>query len=662
MKRLLLFLLFPLVTFGQAWNGLIPAGSGIDWTQVGIWGPSNSGYVGIPTTRTQCGTTITPIGGGTSDVSQIQTALNNCASAHPLTASSPGDGGYVLLGNGTFTIDAFITLKNNTTIRGSGPRNTVLNVTIGGSGAVLPFQVGNTSAASGTFTTITAGATQGSTSITVSGGTIPTVGQLLLIDEIDPAWVDLKGCNWCNVFMQGTTGQIVEVLTSGGGTVTFRPPLYFNYQPNSPRGHPYNVGVKYAGIEYLQTFANNNTVACTNGGAYYCGVEYFSGAEYSWVKGVEHNFADGAHELIRWSLGVEVRDSFFHDGFDHSSVLQNDDEISLNSFSSANLIENNILFRQHSSIHNKWATSGNVIAYNYIDNNYATDTSPGSPWMQYDTGDHGATPMFILYEGNIGNKLQPDDVHGSSAYVTMFRNYYKGSRLYTPPSNSRGALVHTGSPSACAANTFTVECWEDSTQGLRAFSIDVVDEFCNLVGNIAGSAHMAGLSPYGIIAPSGSLPGVTIQSTQNLPAAIAIGYNGGQSGAGSTTGTGCPGGTCGSPATTYLHGNYNFVSQTFQWTNGVTHTLPASFYRSSPPAYWGTHAWPPIGPDVVSGATGWNGAGYVSTIPALDCFNNASLDANGYPLFDPVACYPVTNPGNNNPGVAVPTILIARAN
>ncbi len=625
-------LLFPLVVIclslsthaqAQSWLGLLPAGSAVDWTQAGIPG-------GIPTNRTQCGSTLTPSGGG--DSAAINAALSSCASAHPL----PGAGGYVLLGPGTFQMNTALVMQSNVTLRGSGPRNTILNDTVN---AYTKIQFGNTGPGS-TYATITGGATQGSTSITVTGATI-NVGQLLVISQLDPSWVDEGDCTWCATG-EGNTNQIVEVLTSSGGTVTFRPPLYYDYSPNSPRAYPFNPGVKYAGLEYLQIYANNTTNLCGNNGNR-CGVEWFMGALYSWMRGVENNFADEGHAQLWYSLGVEVRDNFFHDGWYHRSG-QNDNQLQLGYANSGSIIENNIFYRMHSSIIYSWGGGGDVVAYNYLAGNYHMEPPSYENWLIYDTGGHGAEPWFTLFEGNKGDKFQADNLHGGSAYFTLFRNYYRGSRLFTPPADTRGALQHTVNPTTCSPSaTPTVECWEDNYYDMRAYSIDAPHVYYNLVGNLSNSPRLATHNPYGImIAPATGGDHYTC---------ISIGYNSASGGAGSST-------SPGSAATTYLHGDFNCSSGTFQWASGVTHTLPASFYLSSPPPYWGSHAWPPIGPDVASGATGFNGAGYVSTIPAEDCFNNSAKDANGYPLFDPIACYPSSSSGGGN-GPAPPTGLAA---
>src|SRR5438093_10110706 len=72
----------PLSAQAAAWSGIIDPSRAIDWSQAGVPG-------GIPTNRTQCGSTIGP----TNDASVIQNALNSC-----------GPNQFVKLGPGTFNL------------------------------------------------------------------------------------------------------------------------------------------------------------------------------------------------------------------------------------------------------------------------------------------------------------------------------------------------------------------------------------------------------------------------------------------------------------------------------------------------------------------------------------------------------------------------------
>src|SRR5262249_47596767 len=140
--------------------------------------------------------------------------------------------------------------------------------------------------------------------------------------------------------------------------------------------------------------------------------------------------------------------------------------------SSANLVENNIFFRQHVSIMHEWGAAGNVIGYNYSTGNYHQDFLA---WLITDFDFHGAHPMFNLFEGNVGIKFQADSTWGSSSHTTVVRNWFLGSNQYVPPMNTRGTL-QTQSAQWESANTY-------------AYSIDYPAQYFNMIGNIAGSDY-----------------------------------------------------------------------------------------------------------------------------------------------------------------------------
>src|SRR2546428_3649262 len=92
----------------QSSSGIIDPSRAIDWSTAGVPG-------GIPTNRTQCGSTVAP----TNNVTVINNALAAC-----------GANQYVKLGAGTFTLAGGINVSvNNTTLRGSGPDQTILKFT-----------------------------------------------------------------------------------------------------------------------------------------------------------------------------------------------------------------------------------------------------------------------------------------------------------------------------------------------------------------------------------------------------------------------------------------------------------------------------------------------------------------------------------------------------
>jgi len=83
-------------------------------------------------------------------------------------------------------------------------------------------------------------------------------------------------------------------------------------------------------------------------------------------------------------------------------------------------------------------------------------------------------------------------------------------------------------------------------------------------------------------------------------------------------------------------GNYDYFSQTTHWdpqelpageTAPADQTLPASLYLADKPSWFGSVAWPAIGPDV---------SGMSNKLPAQLCYESNNL---GGGAFDASRCY-----------------------
>src|SRR5579871_6351613 len=158
--------LLALVSMGclsaQSWSGILHPSRAINWQRanVGVSG-------GIPTSYTQCGSTIAA---GASSA-QITSAISGCAANT-----------YVLLGAGTFNLSSSIQIvgKSNVALRGSGPASTKLVFSGAGSGGIFsaPIWIANAPAISADSAgaqpggsnscTWTAGFAQGATTVTLS--------------------------------------------------------------------------------------------------------------------------------------------------------------------------------------------------------------------------------------------------------------------------------------------------------------------------------------------------------------------------------------------------------------------------------------------------------------------------------------------------------------
>jgi hypothetical protein len=150
-----------------------------------------------------------------------------------------------------------------------------------------------------------------------------------------------------------------------------------------------------------------------------------------------------------------------------------------------------------------------------------------------------------------------------------------------------------------------------------------------MVGNVVGSSQMQSLIAYGT-STMGQVATVEFPSTRSYDA-DAYGWSFGYGEASDDgTGTGCDGvsGTChlaGTSATDLITGNYNNIGAATSWASG-TLTLPASFYQTSKPSWWGSIPYPATGPDV-TGGSGPGGTTYGN--PAYQCFLNVMHGTDG---------------------------------
>jgi len=586
---------------GQAWKPLLaPDGTpnrAIDWTQ--------SGAGAIPGRNTRCASLTATV---TAD--QINAALAKCAS-----------GQTVFLEAGTYQISGSLHVPSNVTLRGAGADQTILNATGAGEAVValgsggVPFRP----------RVIKGGATAGSTRIELVSAEGIGAGKFLVIAERnDPTYVTAAGsggnCNWCD---GGWTkdggmarGQIVEVTAASGNTMTISPALYSSYT-REPIAVPFDMAATHAGVEDLQVRANN-TGSGANFGLQMCA--------WCWVKGVESNYTDGDHVSIQWGYRDEVRDSYFSNAFLHVPGAH-DSDIQIALKTSASLIENNILERNHESVMLEWGAAGNVIAYNYMmgefDSEAANVVIGGVDY-------HGAHPQNNLLEGNVLTAIYADSVWGSSSDTTAFRNWVVGTNRVCEPLHGRGAVNCSG------------EHAHYGFQAARAVQLSYLSARNNFIGNVIGSPQMQTLKGYSQPVPQAATLEYPAKRVYETATGFSFGYGSAND---DGTGDGCGGGAppchaAGTSATDLLHGNFNNADGGLAWAPGKTHVLPLSFYLADKPAWWGRLPFPAIGPDVTGGA-GPGGHSYGN--PAEVCYTRimgGSDGGAGSPLnFNAGRCY-----------------------
>jgi hypothetical protein len=163
-----------------------------------------------------------------------------------------------------------------------------------------------------------------------------------------------------------------------------------------------------------------------------------------------------------------------------------------------------------------------------------------------------------LWEGNIGYKIQGDDVWGTSDYQTIFRSRSFGYQSDAITATNAGVQF---SP---------------------------MNHYMNVIGSVLGTSGKS--TDYeadagGSYSTSKLYIWVLGISNQGAPDDSEV------------------------VSTILRHGNYDYVTNSTIWDPSIPdHTLPASLYLSQKPDWWCNETpWPPIGPDV---------AGLVNAIPA----------------------------------------------
>lgn len=675
---LTILLSLPIITKGQAWSGIIDPARAVDWSQAGIPGGVPSGSWANCITAA-CNT----LWNGGVDGVQV-TAANINSAVTSATGSStvvrvPGSGVTRILTSG-------ISMKNNVVVRGQGADQTILafSGTAGCGYQALVCLAPSTIPSPGDEKNVcnwTSGYAKGTTTITLAncGSATPAlgsisnlqVGNLIFLDQIDDSNTDTGNIwicatiNVCGNTVPGggqrTNGGTVSsvsnrsqqqtvtvtscdgnfstghVCASGAG-ITISPGLYMpNWRsgqlPQAWYGSAYTFN---AGVENLTINACTGTVTVDGAGNSTCSPTtspqanvVLAACSNCWVQGVRSMWAPRAHVTMDSAAHSEVRDSYFYQSQSHASVSYT---VEILWAGSDNKVENNISQQVTDSMPNcNGGCEGNVFSYNFaIDDVWVQS----SGWMQASFYQHASGDTYNLWEGNIGPGYTADQVHGTHTFETIFRNRLVGNQA----AGCGSAGVNT-----CSNQTIPVHLYAGS-------------RYFNVIGNVLGqSGYHNNYTALGAAssAPSGDTSIYTLGASGNggNPYSPLSSY--------------CLDPTCAThgdfdpQVSNYLMrwGNYDTFTTLVKFVNGevpstlslyanpipASQALPASFYLSSRPSWFGgSIPYPPIGPDVTGGNLP-NLAGHANMNPAMSCFANTMLGpANGTgPVlsFNATTCY-----------------------
>lgn len=451
-----ILLLFPTLSYGQAWSGILSSSRAINWSNAGLPATLPDGETTPnpwtpPTRKTICAT-LNPVGGGSDDGPQILSAIAGCA-----------NGTVVLLNPGTFTIlsntmlsPGYTSGHNNVTVRGSGPMSTTVNL----SGSSAYLQLG--ASATGGPVPLTSAAsnyTVGSTSIIVMTASPPVAGEIGYINQCDTGYTgtpcagthaDNGGIyicgndHICDTELNGDIGSnniqwqtvlITSVNANGsggcsGGAGTYcigiSPGLYM---PNW--AYAQSPLLNWKSPAYVAIGMGLEDMTITENNAYNQAVT-FGGAYASWIKGVRFVGA-GSNRAVAFSFS---KNCLFVNNYIYANTptaFSSSATTAINQGQdSDDLILNNILV-SGIAVEGEGNDEGIVIAYNY--NRDVLNTYYQSPDFQ-----HSGEANFILREGNQFYMSEEDDTWSTHNFNTYFRSYIScwDSPYVTGTNNPRG--------------------------------------------------------------------------------------------------------------------------------------------------------------------------------------------------------------------------------
>lgn len=380
---------FLLFAGSAAIAGLIPAERTYPWkphVNVGVGG-------GIPTNRTVY--TTLSLTNNEDLTTKLSTALSSCPA-----------GQVVLIPEGTFKGSLFYQTGAGKTVRGAGMGKTIIrNYSQNGQGA---FSIGTSDwPEPSPSLPIISGATNGSTTVTVTNTSNISPGRMIRITQNNPNYVFSTGG------YQNQMGVMALVASKTSTTVTFSPALPVDFTNSPALGSYQNYLMSGFGFEDFTVDLTNSAVA----GFW---MEQVYGC---WIKGVEIRGTTTRQIKLYNAMKCEIRDCYIHDarssgpGHEGIDLMQN---------VCWSLIENNICDRGGFPMiilgDGSGSCVGNVIAYNYLVNlDSGSGVAGGSLSLN-----HGPHNMFNLVEGNVAQMFQSDGYYGSASDNTAYRNWFTG--------------------------------------------------------------------------------------------------------------------------------------------------------------------------------------------------------------------------------------------
>ncbi len=533
------------------------------------------GNDGLPVRANTC-VNVPPISGDAT--SAIQSALTGCA----------GKNQVVQLAAGTYSVSATIDVPSGVVLRGAGsvPGSGTTVVSTKGGPVLSIGTTQDTICYSGGFDStaqplLTADATKETSSVTVASAAGFMAGDLALIDQADDADVSEGDCG--TIFKRTSNygvSERVEIASVSGNTITLTTPLHFTFTTarQATLSRVSATPTKWAGIEDLLVQGGRpGGYPGQNAG----GIDVSNAAD-CWVKNVQvDGTTSGMPIRLAGTYRCVVRDSHFHNSYSYG-FAQDNYGIVLACGAADDLVENNVARFMNKPILFNNSGGGNVVGYNYADNEWSCDGNNDDGFQESSIDCHCAFPHMELLEGNWAPHMGASLTHGNAGYLTYFRNY--ASSQLSPSSGTANSSILWSQP------------FSPQYANVGALQFDSPDVKMTVIGNVLGSTQDASLG----------LPADlrTTSTAQASPAATTQVYT---SADGSQLSIFIADTTTVTWSSLWLTGNYDTFDKKVMWNASTltknlptsTQALPASLYYAKKPGWWPSGmAWPWVGPDL----------------------------------------------------------------
>lgn len=565
-----------------------------------VWNPGLYAVGGIPI-RQSIYRTLSPRGGDNTDT--IQAALDACP-----------PGMVVQLTAGSYLVNNYLLISKSITLRGAGPGLTILQKTNGAhvnvdtAASYDPIIIIGPGRWPGpdesTARDLSSDGKKGAMSVTVKNGGGFAAGQFVLLDELSGAswqpdrlgrgsiWASSDyrvvwqfhnpGLGFDDPLVAGTPTQgdaaswfcrqdrpiteIKEIASVSGQTINFTTPLHTEYRTARKAQLTRYTAIGNGGVHV--TYAGVEDLTATGASS---GAIRFECAANCWAKNVEVAGTLGDAIAVNNSFRCEVRDSYIHDAVwaQPGGAGYN---ISIGGGASEILFENNVSVRANKVMVARCAGAGSVFGYNCVDDGYINTIGD---WIEIGlNASHMVGPHHVLFEGNYGFNWDSDHTHGNSTYLTVFRNWLRGTRARFR--NPLSGLI--------------IDDTQD-TGPKRCIGATAYSSWMTFVGNVLGAPGEMGGWRYESTGPG----------AMGHPAIWLLGWDDVSPQPYDSV----------TVATAIRDGNWDWVQSKQSWHNSNPVNLQNSLYLKSKPAFFGANAWPWVDPST----------GQVGVLPAKARFD-----------------------------------------